>query len=74
MGLSPTRATKEMNMARRKSYNPERRAWRGRSYKKHGERISELKQQLDEAGSRLGCAREELDMFLMPTAKYQGDS
>lgn len=25
-------------MARRKSYNPEKRAWRGRSYKKGGER------------------------------------
>lgn len=30
-------------MAKRKSHNPERRAWRGRSYKKHGERIVELK-------------------------------
>lgn len=27
-------------MARRKKYNPEKRAWRGRSYKKHGEHIT----------------------------------
>jgi len=25
------------------SYNPEKRAWRGRSYKKHGEPIAELR-------------------------------
>ena len=29
-------------MARRKKYNPEKRAWKGRSYRKWGERISEL--------------------------------
>jgi hypothetical protein len=32
-------------MARRKKYNPERRDWRGRSYKKGGKRVSEIKLQ-----------------------------
>lgn len=31
-------------MARRKKYNPEKRAWRGRSYKKGGRRVKELKE------------------------------
>lgn len=30
-------------MAKRKKYNPEKRAWRGRSYRKGGKRIRHLK-------------------------------
>jgi hypothetical protein len=30
-------------MARKKKYNPEKRAWRGKSYKKGGTRVQELK-------------------------------
>jgi hypothetical protein len=31
----------------RKRHNPERRAWRGRSYKKGGERIRDMKKEFD---------------------------
>ena len=30
-------------MAKRKTYNPERRAWRGKSHKRAGKRVSDLK-------------------------------
>ena len=30
-------------MARRKKYNPERRAWKGRSYRKGGKRVRDCK-------------------------------
>ena len=33
-------------MARRKRHNPERRAWRGRSYRKGGKVIVDLKEKL----------------------------
>lgn len=34
---------------KRKKYNPERRVWRGRSYKKGGERVADLKRRHDGA-------------------------
>ena len=32
---------------KRKKYNPERRTWRGRSYKKGGKRVADLKRHHD---------------------------
>lgn len=43
-----------------KKYNPEKRAWRGRSYKKGGERIRELR---DSEGRRL-LMLETVEEFL----------
>ncbi len=31
-------------MARRKKYNPEKRAWKGRSYRKGGKRIRKIRE------------------------------
>jgi hypothetical protein len=35
-------------MARRKKYNPERRVWRGRSYKKGGKHIRTIREKASE--------------------------
>jgi len=41
-------------MSRRTTHNPERRAWRGRSYKKGGERITTLAHTTTTTGQRTG--------------------
>ncbi len=44
-------------MARRKHHNPERRSWRGRSYKQGGKRVRQLRYSMiaaeDEAGRQV---------------------
>lgn len=37
-------------MAKRKSYNPEKRAWRGRSHKKGGKRVRALREAVKVVG------------------------
>jgi len=34
-------------MARRKKYNPERQAWKGKSYKRGGNRVRNLREKLN---------------------------
>lgn len=55
-------------MARRKHHNPERRSWRGRSYKQGGKRVRQLRYSMgvyledehDEAGRQVCCFRKLL--------------
>lgn len=44
-------------MSRHKSYNPERRAWRGRSYKKGGKRVRELRDAIQVPEEFIGKAQ-----------------
>jgi len=55
-------------MARRKSYNPERRTWRGKSYRKVGQRVKELRsEQKDEQEVSMGTtkpSKKQVDRIL----------
>lgn len=53
-------------MARHKHHNPEKRSWRGRSYRQGGKRVRQLRESLasfladDEAGQQVCCFRKLL--------------
>lgn len=58
----------DMDMARHKHHNPERRAWHGRSHKRGGKRIRQLRYSIglyledldDVAGLQVCCLRKLL--------------
>lgn len=54
-------------MSRRKNHNPEKRVWRGRSYRKGGERVAELRAaQIEDEGENPDSADPLADLFALP--------